>query len=92
MKNKIKYLIITLFINFLIIINVNSTEPFNFDVTEIEIIDNGNTIKGYKGGTATTDDGLKIKANSFEYDKILNILYAFGNVKITDEINDYIIL
>ena len=92
MKNKIKYLIITLFINFLIIINVNSTEPFNFDVTEIEIIDNGNTIKGYKGGTATTDDGLKIKADSFEYDKISNILYAFGNVKITDEINDYIIL
>ncbi len=92
MKNKIKYLIITLFINFLIIINVNSAEPFNFDVTEIEIIDNGNTIKGYKGGTATTDDGLKIKADSFEYDKILNILYAFGNVKITDEINDYIIL
>ena len=92
MKNKIRYLITVLIINFITIIDVNGNEPFNFDVTEIEIIDNGDTIKGSKGGTATTDNGLKIKADSFKYDKILNILNAFGNVEITDEINDYIIL
>ena len=92
MKNKIKHLIIILIVNFLTIINASSNEPFNFDVTEMEIIDNGNIVKGYKGGTATTDNGLKIKADSFEYNKISNILNAFGNVKITDEINDYIIL
>jgi LPS-assembly protein len=92
MKNKIRYFIIVVILNFSIIIDVNSNEPFNFNVTELEIIDNGDTIKGYKGGTATTDNGLKIKADTFVYDKVLNILNAFGNVKITDEINDYVIL
>ena len=86
MKNKIRYFIIVVILNFSIIIDVNSNEPFNFNVTELEIIDNGDTIKGYKGGTATTDNGLKIKADTFVYDKVLNILNAFGNVKITDEI------
>tara|TARA_B100000902_G_scaffold305362_1_gene293792 strand:+ start:1970 stop:4429 length:2460 start_codon:yes stop_codon:yes gene_type:complete len=91
MKNKTKYFVILLILNILTIVNVKSDEQFKFDVTEIEIIDNGNTIKGYKGGTATADNGLKIKAESFEYDKVLNILNAFGNVKIIDEINNYII-
>ena len=92
MKNNIRYILLILIINFISLINVYSNEPFNFNITEIEITDNGNILKGYKGGTATTDDGLKIKADSFEYDKVLNILNAFGNVKISDEINDYIIL
>ncbi len=91
MKNKTKYFVILLILNILTIVNVKSDEQFKFDVTEIEIVDNGNTIKGYKGGTATADNGLKIKAESFEYDKVLNILNAFGNVKIIDEINNYII-
>ncbi len=91
MKNKIRYLIIAIIVNFFFIIHVNGNEPFNLDVTEIEILNNGDIIKGHKGGTATTDNGLKIKAESFEYDKILNILVAIGNVKITDDVNDYII-
>ncbi len=92
MKNNIKFFVIFLIINVLHLTNVSSNEPFNFDITELEIIENGNILKGYKGGTATTDNGLKIKADSFEYNKVQNILIAFGNVKITDEINNYIIL
>tara|TARA_S200000501_G_scaffold378285_1_gene440181 strand:+ start:880 stop:3339 length:2460 start_codon:yes stop_codon:yes gene_type:complete len=92
MKNKIKYFLLIFIVNFIILVNSNSNEPFNFDVTEIEISDNGNTVRGYKGGTATTENGLKIEANSFVYDKVLNILNAYGNVKIFDEVNDYIIL
>ena len=91
MKNNIKYFVIILIVNFLNLVNASGNEPFIFNVTELEIIDNGNTIKGFNGGTATTDDGLKIEADSFEYDKVLNILNAFGNVKILDEVNDYII-
>ena len=30
--------------------NANSVEQFNFDVTEIEITNNGNTFKGFKRG------------------------------------------
>ena len=89
MKNNILFFLFILIFDCLIIINANSNEPFKFNVTEIEIIDNGNTIKGIKGGVVTTDSGLKIEANTFVYDKILNILNAHGSVKITDVVNDY---
>jgi LPS-assembly protein len=62
-----------------------SGEQFNFDVTEVEIKDNGNIFIGKKYGTATTDDGVRISANNFNYDKKLNILIATGNARIIDE-------
>ena len=89
MKNNTQQLLIFIIINILISVSVHSDEPFNFDVTEIEIINNGNTVKGYKGGTATTDDGLKIEAENFVYDKVLNILNAYGNVKVTNDLSNY---
>ena len=92
MKNKILNLLIIIILNIIILSNSNSSEPFVFNVTELEIIDDGNTIKGNKGGTVTTDSGLKIEANNFKYDKVLNILTAYGNVKIVDDINNHIIL
>jgi LPS-assembly protein len=92
MKNNIQYLIIIIIINISILASSNGDEPFNFNVTELKITDNGNTVSGYKGGTVTTDDGLKINANNFKYDKLLNILNAYGNVKIIDTLNNYIIL
>ena len=69
----------------------NSQEQFNFDVTEIEITENGNKFKGKKRGKIVSDDGIIIDADEFEYDKKLNILNASGNVKITDSINKYFI-
>jgi len=63
---------------------VKSEETFNFDVTEAEITNNGNTFIGKKRGVASTEDGMLISANNFEYDKILNILYANGNVVLDD--------
>ncbi len=62
-----------------------SGEQFNFNVTEVEILEDGNRFIGKKNGTATTDDGVVISANKFDYDKKLNILIATGNVKITDK-------
>ena len=75
----------------LIVPNVYASENFNFDVTEVEILENGNKYKGKKRGTITTDDGIIIDADQFEYDKKLNILNAFGNVKVNDKINNYVI-
>ena len=83
MKNKIIYFLIF----FLIVAGFNisfASEEFNFDVTEVEITDDGNKFKGSKKGTATTQDGLIITADNFEYDKILNILYSYNNVKFDD--------
>ena len=89
MLNKFKILIFIIFIfqsNILL-----AQDQFNFDVTEIEIKENGNKFFGLKRGTITTDSGLVINADKFIYDKILNILDAQGNVKIIDKFNNYTI-
>ena len=91
MKNNIAILIITFFLNFLILCNVSANEQFNFDVTEIEISNNGNKIIGSKSGRVTTNDGIIIDANEFVYNKISNTLKAQGSVKFIDEKNNYII-
>ena len=90
MKNNIFKIILILISNFFIQ-NVCYSDQFNFDVTEIEITENGNKFIGKKRGLITTDDGIEIEANQFEYDKNLNILNAKGKVKISDNINKYII-
>ena len=45
----------------------------------------GNQINGYKGGTATSNDGSTISAKNFYYNKLTNILETFGNVKYFDK-------
>ena len=84
-----KLIISVILLTFLNFVTILKAEDFNFDVTEIEILNEGNLFKGLKRGTVTTNDGLIITANEFEYDKILNLLNAKGNVKIEDKINDY---
>ena len=88
MRNKfIKFFYFISFI-FLILEKSHSEEIFNFDVTEIEILENGNKFIGKKGGTAKSNDGKTIKAENFLYDKNKNILIAIGNVEINDKIDD----
>ena len=89
MLNKFKILIFILFIFQFNILQAQ--DQFNFDVTEIEIKENGNKFFGLKRGTITTDSGLVINADKFIYDKILNILDAQGNVKIIDKFNNHTI-
>ena len=84
MKNNSFILYIILILNLTLFTQVKSEEVFNFDVTEAEITNDGNTFKGKKRGVASTEDGILITANNFEYDKILNILYANGNVILDD--------
>ena len=91
MLNKILILFIIILNNF-IFSNSFSNDQLNFDVTEIEILDEGNIIKGKKRGTITTNNGIIINADEFEYDKINNILSANGNIKIEDTLNNYNIL
>ena len=68
-----------------------ANEPFTFDVTEIEILENGNKINGYKGGTATSKDGSSITAENFFYNKLTNILETSGNVRYLDEKKNIVI-
>ena len=90
MKNKINK-IIYLFIFLLLSFNANSQEQFNFDVTQIDILENGNKFIGTKRGTITTDSGVVINADKFIYNKILNILDAQGDIKIIDKFNNFTI-
>jgi LPS-assembly protein len=72
-------------------LNANAVEEFNFDITEVEILENGNIFKGIKKGTITSNDGIILNANEFIYNKTLNKLNAKGNVVIEDKINKYVI-
>ena len=47
MKNKIKKYLLIIFFGLLTLKAVNANEPFVFNVTEIEILENGNKINGY---------------------------------------------
>ncbi len=90
MKNKLLIIFVVLFLNSLSF-KALATETFNFDVTEIQILENGNKFIGTKRGTIISSNGIIIKADQFEYDKNLDILKANGNVEIEDEINKYLI-
>ena len=74
MKNKIYNYITTLVFSLLIFSNSNSTEQFNFEVTEVEIVEKGNLFLGQKRGTITTNEGLVIIGNEFEYNKKIKYL------------------
>ena len=86
MKNNLLILfilVISIFFN-----PVLGQDNFTFDVTELEISENGNIFKGLKRGVASTDDSIFIEADYFEYNKVTNILNAKGNVIIDDKLNN----
>ncbi len=91
MRNKLKSFLLILFCFFLLCKIVKANEPFIFNITEIEILEDGNQINGYKGGTATSEDGSSITAENFFFNKLTNILEAKGNVKYSDKINNVVI-
>ena len=91
MINKLLYIFLILILNIMTSSSIYAAEVFNFDVTEVEIIEEGNKFLGKNGGTATSNDGTVIKANNFEYDKLRNILIAIGDVEIDDKKENIII-
>ncbi len=88
MPNKILIISIIILSN-IIFSKSYSDEQISFDVSEIEIIDGGNKIIGKNRGIISTNSGLTINADEFEFDKIKNILRANGNIKISDEVNNF---
>ncbi|WP_435165114.1 LPS-assembly protein LptD [Candidatus Pelagibacter bacterium nBUS_28] len=88
MRNSLKKYLFILFYFLIATKSINANEPFIFDITEVEILENGNQIYGYKGGTATSNDGSTITAENFSYNKITNILETNGNVRYLDKIKN----
>ena len=91
MKNNIYILILLIFFS-TYSSWIYAGEQFNFDVTEIEIFEQGNKFKGTKRGKITSNNGVELDADTFEYDKTKNVLNAKGNVILKDLNNDTIIL
>lgn len=84
MKNRSKIFIVLLLIIFFNISPIYSIDKFNFDATEVEIVENGNKFIGNKRVLITTDNNIKIEANKFTLDKLTDILVLNGNVVIED--------
>ena len=83
MKNKFA----TLFFMFVFLLcNLGQvlSEEFIFEVSDLEITDNGNTYRGNNRGTIKTDNQLKLISNNFEYLKKINRLEANGDVQLFD--------
>ena len=87
MKNKKKILFLIWFIFFINLEKVFS-EQFNFEAKKITIEESGNVLKAKDGVEITADNGLKIIANKFLYNKTSLVLIVEGDVKIYDYKND----
>ena len=90
MLNKL-LIIFTIILNNFFLYYAYSDDQIIFDVSQIEVLEGGNKIIGKKRGTISTNDGVIINADEFEYDKIKNVLKAKGNITVNDKTNDYII-
>ena len=87
MKNKfiILLLVLILKLNFY---NLVASDEFIFEVTDIEILENGNLYKGNNRGKIKTDKQIEIISDSFEYLKEKNLLKSYGNAQLTDKVNN----
>ena len=90
MKNKFITLLFVVILN-LHPFNLSFADEFIFEVSNIEIIENGNVYKGSNRGKITTNNQTEIISNNFEYLKKTNRLEANGNVILTDLENNIVI-
>ena len=90
MKNKI-------IIFFFIILNLSffsialAQDEFVFNITELEVKENGNIIIGLKRGEIVTNNNLVIIADKFIFEKKINKLTATGNIEINDIKNNILL-
>ena len=71
MKNSLIVYILFSILQFLNFINAFANDSFIFNVTELEISDNGNLYKGLKKGSVSSSNGIVISADEFVYKKTL---------------------
>ena len=91
MKNRYICLLFSVFLNLIVTSNLNSQEIFNFNVSELVITQNGNLYKGINGGEISTNDGVSIVSENFEYNKLATSLIAYKNVQLKDNKKNIVI-
>ena len=92
MKNNLLTFLLIILFGIIFSHKAIAEEQFKFNITEIEIAEDGNLIIGSKKGKAETYDGYEIIAENFVYNKSKNILNVSGNVEFKDKNNNLIIL
>ena len=85
MKSKI---LLILCCCFLVALNLNASEEFNFQSKFIEVTNEGNLIKADGGVLVTSNDGLEITSQNSVYNKTNKILELNKDVVINDYIKD----
>ena len=87
MKNKFIIIIILILLNFTLFKSIMA-EEFIFEVSSLEITDNGKIYKGKNRGKIIADTELELISDNFEYNKETNQLKTNGNVQLYDFINN----
>ena len=87
MKNNFKKIILILLFSFIFISKAIS-DDFIFDISELEITENGNIYNGINGGKVSTDNGIVITSESFKYNKFTSLLESKGNAILVDTIKN----
>ena len=91
MKNKFIILFLILTFN-LSSLNFTVAQEFNFNTTELQILENGKILKAINGVEINTKNNeIVIRADNFEYNKLTTLLRAKGNVRLIDKIANIII-
>ena len=70
---------------------VFSDDNFIFNVTQLNVTDQGNIYKGINKGKITTANEIEITSDTFEYFKKINQLEAYGNAQVLDLKKDIVI-
>ena len=83
MKNKFIKILLIIFLA-LSCFKLSLAEEFIFEVSNIDITDNGNIYKGKNRGKVTTDSQTEIVSDNFIYLKNINRLEANGDVQLMD--------
>jgi len=87
MKNKFIIIIILILLNSTLFKSIMA-EEFIFEVSSLEITDNGKIYKGKNRGKIIADTELELISDNFEYNKETNQLKTNGNVQLYDFINN----
>ncbi len=90
MKNKFLLIVYLSLLSFFLF-KVTLSDEFDFKGSEIEITDNGNILRAVNGAEISSNNGITIYSNKFNYDKIKNILNVSEDVKIVDKLNKVVV-
>ena len=90
MKNKIQNYLIYILLN-LLICTYAFAEDLKFEANSIEILDKDRKVIAENGVKIIFGKDIVINADSMDYDKVLQILNASGNITVIDSSRNIII-